>query len=186
MSLPWSFKRNFLGAKEIKDTNDYLSKVGRAIGSLDYMPVGFSMPWWSDTLPSSKYMFMEGQPLANYPEAKAVFGDSLPDLRGRVMVHKSTDAEFDAIKETGGEKKHALTIDEMPSHGHSLTHMNGGGNDGVVYSGGPSGATFGFTPDQINASTGIYPFTTNNTGSNGAHNNLQPYIVCRYIAKVLP
>lgn len=168
MGIPWSFKRNFTGAKEIKDTNDYLSKVGRAIGSLDSMPVGFNMPWWSDTLPSNKYMFMEGQSLASYPEARAVFGDYLPDLRGRVLVHKSTDSTVfptDAIKATGGSRY-------MQAHAHigrraayTSYWASGGEQGGVTVSG-----------TEINTST---------TGA-GNSENLQPYIVCRFIAKVLP
>jgi microcystin-dependent protein len=189
MGIPWSFKRNFTGAKEIKDTNDYLSRIGRAIGSLDSMPVGFNMPWWSDTLPSSKYMFMEGQPLANYPEAKAVFGDNLPDLRGRVMVHKSADTEFNAIKKTGGEKTHALTVDELANHNHT---MHNPGNAGA----GELGAGYGIVYSTYNRwpvyETGVQTsgeFTgwgLEAAGGGQAHNNLQPYIVCRYIAKVLP
>jgi hypothetical protein len=181
MGIPWSFKRNFLGAKEIKDTNDYLSRIGRAIGSLDYMPVGFSMPWWSDTLPSSKYMFMEGQSLASYPEAKAVFGNNLPDLRGRVMVHKSTDTEFDAILETGGSKY-------SEAHDHTVRmSVDSTPTPGNFYGYPVLEFTMRFQKDGDFGAAGSVPGTglTGTTGTGNA-GNLQPYIVCRYIAKVLP
>lgn len=146
--------------------------------TLDSMPVGFNMPWWSDNLPSSKYMFMEGQSLAGYPYAQAVFGDMLPDLRGRVMVHKSMDSEFNTLKKSGGEKTHLLTSAEsgLPDHLHKLStawDMGSGGAQridwGTAYAG---AATGGVNGGAVNASS--------------AHNNLQPYIVCRYIAKVIP
>ncbi len=149
--------------------------------TLDSMPVGFNMPWWSDMLPSSKYMFMEGQPLVGHPYAQAVFGDNLPDLRGRVMVHKSTDAEFDTLKKIGGHKK-------LQSHKHKITVRS---DNGIVswniQWGTPSGNTVAFN------STGEHGSQTGggNDGQSwatgeGDSGNLQPYIVCRYIAKVTP
>lgn len=151
--------------------------------TLDSMPVGFNMPWWSDTLPSSKYMFMEGQSLEGYPYAQAVFGDSLPDLRGRVLVHKSADTEFNAIKKTGGEKAHTLTVSEIPDMdiviGGTKVSWNktqtGTDRRVNIYSTGASYAE--------NWGGGFEMF---GDGGGLSHNNLQPYIVCRYIAKVIP
>lgn len=87
---------------------------------------------------------------------------------GKVMVGlDSTDVDFDTLEETGGEKEHTLTVDEIPSHNHDVE----------LYSGPPdftylrpsrysSGSFAGTNTDSIQA-----------TGGGAAHNNLQPYIV---------
>lgn len=84
---------------------------------------------------------------------------------GRVPVGVDTSqTEFDAVEETGGEKTVTLTTQQIPSHNHA--YVSGGGDEG----------------------TGIYPqvgvghvpvkSNTDNAGSGQAHNNLQPYITC--------
>ena len=90
---------------------------------------------------------------------------------GRVPVGVDTSqTEFDTVEETGGEKTHTLTIEEMPNHSHSIyTVDSGSGNqgkrDGLYYQGGWWGNSVG-APN------------VGNTGGSKAHNNLQPYITC--------
>ena len=86
---------------------------------------------------------------------------------GRVPVGvDASDADFDTAEETGGEKTHTLTVDEMPSHNHE------------VY--GRTGSTAaGSSCFQGRSWNGTAVIT--NTGSAGGgdpHNNLQPYITC--------
>lgn len=132
----------------------------------------------------------------------------IPNLKGRVPVGLDTSqAEFDALGETGGAKTHTLTVSEMPSHTHTqdahthtgTTNNNGSHSHGYIQpyntSGmGPAGS-YGFYHYARGAITDAagehaHSFTTNsatatnqNTGGGQAHNNLQPYIVLNYIIK---
>lgn len=93
---------------------------------------------------------------------------NVPDMRGRTPVgYDVTQAEFDTLGETGGEKTHILTIPEMPSHSHTY---------GSAVSLAANGAVHGTA---INNNT----YTSSSTGGDGAHNNLQPYISVNYIIK---
>lgn len=279
----WGIVDTALGTKEpainySQDADEFLDGEGNfnkpQIG-LDQMPVGFQCPWWLDTVPSAKYMFMEGQDLTGYTEAIAIFGSNLPDLRERVLVHKGTGV-FANIKDIYGEKTHAMTSDENGPHNHtqdshnhtqdshnhtqyshnhtqnshlhssgsyavsggahwhklywpsngkyiSLSGSNGGGTARSGYSTGYSSVTVydesliaaantadGWDSDHTHTFSGNSGSTTasnqsttatnyaatavnqaatatnQSSGSGTGHNNIQPSIVCRWIAKVSP
>ena len=97
---------------------------------------------------------------------------TLPNLKGRVPVGRdATQTEFDTLGETGGEKAHTLTINEMPAHTHTYTTRTGDqGTDNAFNS-----------ETAANETTGT--FNTSSTGGSQAHNNLQPYIVLNYMIK---
>lgn len=84
-------------------------------------------------------------------------------IAGKVIVGLDAgQTEFDVLDETGGEKTHTLTTTEMPAHTHSYTYTALSGR----YDGSSSLVA-------TNSTSG----TTGSTGGDGAHNNLQPYIV---------
>ena len=87
----------------------------------------------------------------------------------------TTQAEFNTVMKTGGEKTHKLTVDEMPSHTHDLNngyiHYQFG--DEFCHRDGTGSWTFG---------SGIYSIA--NTGGDKPHNNMQPYKVVAYWKRV--
>lgn len=91
------------------------------------------------------------------------------ELIGKVPVGiDSNDIDFNTIGKTGGEKLHILTVNEMPSHGHSITAktalMQAGSNYGTYIADGA--------------------LNTSETGGGQAHNNLQPYEVVAFWKRI--
>jgi microcystin-dependent protein len=126
---------------------------------------------------------------------------NVPDIRGRVVVGgDSSQTEFNALGERGGDKTHILTEAEMPSHTHVQNshnhtqnphnHARGRGNDNNL--GGGAGQygwqstddlSGAFTIGDTTATNQATTATNQNTGGGQAHNNLQPYIALTYIIK---
>ena len=90
---------------------------------------------------------------------------------GRTLVGVDTSqAEFNTVQKTGGEKTHVLSINEMPSHSHT-------------YNGFPEGTQASWKDPYrklvyINNDTNPYPNQSglSFTGGDQPHNNLQPYV----------
>ena len=91
---------------------------------------------------------------------------------GKCLVgYDANDSDFNKVEKTGGEKTHKLTVDEMPSHRHSLITRLAPQWDGA------GGASI-----QGSIATNINPYDfewVQNTGGGGSHNNLPPYLVVK-------
>ena len=95
-------------------------------------------------------------------------GTWVKDSKGRVTVAlDDSDADFNTISKTGGEKTHTLNINEIPSHNHVKNSIGWTDKNGF-WVGSGNATTLEFGKD-----TGL----TGSTGGNQPHNNLQPYIV---------
>lgn len=150
----------------------------------DTLPVGSISAYSGENIPTN-WLKCNGQAVsrADYPELFNTIGTTygsgdgsttfnLPNISERVIVGNNGDGEF-SLGNTGGEKEHILTIDEMPSHTHDInpsgatTFASGGNND-------------------INQTSGSRTYTFLGIGSTGddqPHNNMQPYIALNYIIK---
>lgn len=85
---------------------------------------------------------------------------------GKTLVGvDAEDADFNAAEKTGGEKKHTLTIDEMPSHNHELIKPRWNTNTGANAVYGSNGSGNGSDYDIRGYQGGDQP-----------HNIMQPYI----------
>lgn len=89
-------------------------------------------------------------------------------LKGRVCVGlDENDTAFNQIGQTGGEKTHTLTVEEMPSHTHDMLSAQ---------------LATGYGDISVPATTNItYKPPTSATGGSQPHNNLQPYHVVGYM-----
>jgi microcystin-dependent protein len=111
---------------------------------------------------------------------------------GRVLISAGTYTENGTtytytLGATGGEAKHKTTVDEMASHGHSVScSTEGNHNHDLPISNGGNGLAIRLLDDVQSYSLG-YKTSTNgahshnisigSTGGNSAHENRQPYQV---------
>jgi microcystin-dependent protein len=96
--------------------------------------------------------------------------DGTPDLRDRFVVGAGNQYTVD---ETGGAESVQLTVDEMPSHNHTVARSSNSGQPGDDDDG------QAVTDDRS-------PFTdsTGSTGNDQAHENRPPYYALAYIMKL--
>lgn len=94
---------------------------------------------------------------------------------GRTLVGiDAGDADFDTVEETSGSKTHQLTTAQLPSHFHHIEEFGGGvfrafaGRVAPASGGATDLVRFAGTEEQI---------STQSSGSDNAHNNVQPSIV---------
>lgn len=96
---------------------------------------------------------------------------NVPSMKGLVVAGlDQTQTEFAGLGQTGGEKTHVLTATEMPAHTHGAPVDNSG-----------TGGTARALANTNGAGTQL---NTSSTGSDTAHNNIQPYVTMPYIIKV--
>ena len=98
------------------------------------------------------------------------FGTWVAYGEGRVIVGKAASGTFATAGSTGGAETHTLTTAEVPAHSHKALR------DFYAYANTGWGGTEGSGANRwtgLNAANTL----TDTVGGDGAHNNLQPYIV---------
>ena len=83
----------------------------------------------------------------------------------------------------GGVETHALNVNEMPSHSHSSNAV--GGTIGLITANGEKTATSDVDSSggEPNLHTLPQALTIDSNGNGAGHNNMQPFIVLRYLIK---
>lgn len=134
--------------------------------------------------------------LANCPTGWSAFTAT----NGRTVVGiDGSQTEFNALGKTGGEKTHALTVAEMPSHSHGGSVGSGGTHNHSIYGGAAPGLGGGgyrvfegvswydadagwfHAPTPLNDGAHTHSITAEGGGQ--AHNVLQPYVTLLYCTK---
>ena len=143
----------------------------------------------------------------NFDPNKVFPGTWVSFGKGRTLVGVDTsDPEFQSSEDTGGEKTHVLTVDELPEHNHDVTvenkELTGGvwnfvgqnakfgpgnstsgvfskGGDGTCFYPSSTGKAVGVNDGFMLNATHDHTATSGNTGSGTAHNNMMPYITVR-------
>lgn len=99
--------------------------------------------------------------------SKLFSGTAWEKLEGRFLLGSSSTYANGA---TGGEATHALTIDEMPEHRHSIAFPNAGGPYGD--------ANISYPESSGTEKTWLAEMCkTQSAGGSAAHNNMPPYLV---------
>lgn len=118
--------------------------------------------------------------LTNTNPGKFLKGTWQQFAQGRTLVgegtgNDGTNSQTFEISSTGGEYKHKLTVDEMPSHDHRL-QFRGGQN---IQPNDP------YADDKpMLQGSNVYGKNVDTTGGDRSHNNVQPYVTVYFWKRV--
>ncbi len=162
-----------LGAPTQPDDAARLMDTGFQVGVI--VMFGAVMP----SRPGEEWRLCNGDDLVriDYPDLFAIYGTTfgsaapstfkLPDLRGRFPLGSGNGSGLTnrVLAATGGEEKHLLTTDELPTDAsQNLLHQGGGG--GISDSGGAGALGNGYWNKVI--------------GGNQSHENMPPFLVMNF------
>ena len=110
----------------------------------------------------------------NSVDPSTLFGGTWEKIKDKFLL---SDGDTYSIGSTGGEATHTLTIDEMPSHNHSMIKAS----DGTAWAamGWPesaSAAEHGPSNWGTSSAPKVQGVGAGYTGGSGAHNNMPPYL----------
>lgn len=161
------------------------------------VPIGVVTSWAGSSVPTN-WLDCDGslKSKSTYAALYAILGTiwgagdasnfNLPDLRGQTIIGVGTGSGLTprALAASVGTETHQLTSAEMPSHTHvqnSHTHTVPSPDRAAN-----SGSAFDvFDTPGSSWTSGATTATNQNTGGDGAHNNMQPSRALRYIIKAL-
>lgn len=105
-------------------------------------------------------------------------GKTTPDLKGRFIVgYDPADSDYNSVGKTGGEKKHTLTVAEMPSHTHNMKFKS----YDLAASWKDQRSFYSVNKGDENQND---PKTTQSAGGGQSHENRPPYYAICFIMRV--
>ena len=140
-------------------------------GKFNYLPTGTILAY-NKTVAPKGWALCDGK-------------NGTPDLRGR-FIYGAGSTGYE-LNKRGGETSHKLTLEEIPSHNHT---MNDAGNHTHSVSGrerinkGSDDRVWAVAGTSNTGWAGNHKHTINNTGGSKAHNNMPPFYVLSYIMKL--
>lgn len=159
--------------------------ISNIVTSAGELPSGTVMTYAGSSTPSG-WLFCNGSAISRstYANLFAAIGTTwgigdnfttfnIPDLRGRAIigVGQGSGLTNRTLAQNGGAETHQLSTTEMPSHVHTGDVYASYGSQTTWYGGGP----------KLNSAATSW--TSNAAGSDGAHNNMQPWAAVNYIIK---
>lgn len=199
---------DFAALRTPRELEEKIEKQGETLGELSAPPLGIVQLWAGSTVPDG-YALCDGRQLStkDYPELYKALGTTfnnaysangtrytttsgffrLPDLRGRFVVgYHDSDNDYKTKGTAGGEKKHALTTDEMPNHTHTFKdYYYPEAHDGLNYDTIVTNNKIGSSKtDYDNNHLFYYRHDTESKGGDAQHENRPPYYVLAYIMRV--
>lgn len=146
---------DYAGLKIVVDKIN--SKIDSVLSNLDAIPTGTIVMWSGEVVPNG-WAICDGQ-------------NGTPDLRGRFIIGANDTYKLET---TGGSATHTITVDELPSHTHTVSGVNltEDGSGGSLFPGGEDAVV----PSEES--------TTSATGGGQEMDILPPYYALAYIMKV--
>ena len=106
----------------------------------------------------------------NSTDPGTLFGGTWKQIKGRFLLGMSSSYPAGS---KGGEATHQLTVDEMPSHNHTMSY-------GPDSSGATTGFPYGIAAGSATNSAGGRGYSSNlgtfSAGGSQSHNNMPPYL----------
>jgi microcystin-dependent protein len=120
------------------------------------------------------------------PDLRGLTPVGLDAMPGGARANRLTRSVSIVLAARTGEEIHVITIPEMPAHGHPVTetpHAHSYVNPGSTLGSGAAGGVSGPSSAGVTggATTGI---VIGNTGSDAAHENMQPSVFVPWIVKL--
>lgn len=118
-------------------------------------------------------------------DGRTTFG--VPNLQGRAPMHAGQGPGLTrrSLGERGGVDQVTLGVGDIPSHTHALQGANAVGDQaspvGNAFAQSPTGRQGFFLYDNDDNTGAMDSNILASTGSQGPHNNLQPYLVLQFI-----
>lgn len=110
---------------------------------------------------------------------------ALPDLRGRAPIHHGTGPGLSEkrIGQKSGTETNTLSVQNLPSHSHTINAVLEDGNQSSPTGNLPAGTKLldQEYSDATAANTTMNATMVNSTGNNQEVNNMQPYLTVTYI-----